>query len=375
MAMYCEGVLNDRELMNDIQNADLIIGDALYMCSSLIASKFSLPHVVILTNTLNLPAMHAFGIPFSPSYVPQFKSSLTDKLSFVERLENIYHWILVYWAFNHGMVPPFHDLKERYNIAPDKSIYETLGRVDLIISQKPFILEYPRPVLPNTKVVGPLLTTPAKPLRDELEEFMRRSGNEGVILLDRAEAKIDLSSNIKVASWLPQNDILGHNQTKLFINHGGVNGLMEAAYHGVPMICAPFFGDQYDNAHLARRKGFAEVVNLDTITADELVEVIIKVISNHSYRESAVGVSKFIKLLPRSPLQEAADWIEYTQAVGGLQHLRPRCLDLPFYKLYFLDVLLVAVLTIAFVWFSLKYLRSRWLGMRITWLADKEKIL
>lgn len=153
MAMYCEGVLNDRELMNDIQNADLIIGDVLYMCSSLIASKFSLPHVVILTNTLNLPAMHAFGIPFTPSYVPQFKSSLTDKLSFVERLENIYHWILVYWAFNHGMVPPFHDLKERYNIEPDKSIYETLGRVDLILSQKPFILEYPRPVLPSKFVV------------------------------------------------------------------------------------------------------------------------------------------------------------------------------------------------------------------------------
>lgn len=108
-----------------------------------------------------------------------------------------------------------------------------------------------------------------------------------------AETKIDLSSNIKVASWLPQNDILGHNQTKLFINHGGANGLMEAAYHGVPMICAPFFGDQYDNAHLARRKGFAEVVNLDTITADELVEVIIKVISNHRYTARQSSYSTF----------------------------------------------------------------------------------
>ncbi len=58
---------------------------------------------------------------------------------------------------------------------------------------------------------------------------------------------------------------------------------MEAAYHGVPMICAPFFGDQYDNAYLAKRKGFAEVVNLDAITADELVDVIGGVISNQRY--------------------------------------------------------------------------------------------
>lgn len=149
MAMYCEGILNDRELTTDIQNADVIIGDGLYMCSTLIASKFSLPHIVVLLNTLSFPAMRAFGVPLTPSYVPQFKSTLADDLSFVERLQNIYHWILGYWAFNFGMVPPFHDLKKRYDIAPQETIYETLGRVDLIISQKPFILEYPRPLLPS----------------------------------------------------------------------------------------------------------------------------------------------------------------------------------------------------------------------------------
>lgn len=92
--------------------------------------------------------------------------------------------------------------------------------------------------------------------------------------------KIPLSRNIKVASWLPQNDILGHKNTKLFINHGGVHGLMEAAYHGVPVICSPVFGDQYDNAHIAKEKGFGEVIDLDTITTDDLVEVIRKVVSN-----------------------------------------------------------------------------------------------
>jgi len=94
-----------------------------------------------------------------------------------------------------------------------------------------------------------------------------------------------------------------------------------------------------------------------------------------SYRESAVELSKFVKLLPRSPVQEAADWIEYTHVVDGLPHLRPRCLDLPFYKLYFLDVLLVAIIMSAILWFSLKYLRSRWLEMKRNSLIDKEKKL
>jgi len=50
--------------------------------------------------------------------------------------------------------------------------------------------------------------------------------------------------------------------------------------------------------------------------------------------------------LPRTPAQEAADWVEYTQAQGGLQYLRPRGLDLPFYQLYFLDMLLLGTLIV-----------------------------
>ena len=65
-----------------------------------------------------------------------------------------------------------------------------------------------------------------------------------------------------------------------------------------------------------------------------------------SYREAAARISKSIKQLPRTPAQEAADWVEYTQAQGGLQYLRPRGLDMPFYQLYFLDMLLLVTLVV-----------------------------
>ena len=65
-----------------------------------------------------------------------------------------------------------------------------------------------------------------------------------------------------------------------------------------------------------------------------------------SYRESAKRISKSIKQLPRTPVHEAADWIEYTQAQGGLPYLRPRGLDLPFYQLYLLDILLLIFMVV-----------------------------
>ena len=33
-----------------------------------------------------------------------------------------------------------------------------------------------------------------------------------------------MPSNVKFLSWLPQNDLLAHNKTKLFITHGGMYG-------------------------------------------------------------------------------------------------------------------------------------------------------
>jgi len=119
----------------------------------------------------------------NPAYVPQFKSALGNNLNLAERIKNVYHWIAVYLAFHVGMVPPFKELKDKYKITHNRGLYETLGRVDLIIGQVGFFLDYPRPILPNTRVVGPLLTSPSKPLPTKLEEFMQSSGDDGVTVV------------------------------------------------------------------------------------------------------------------------------------------------------------------------------------------------
>lgn len=49
------------------------------------------------------------------------------------------------------------------------------------------------------------------------------------------------SSNILYKNWLPQDDILAHPNTKLFITHAGKGGITEAQYHGVPMVALPIF--------------------------------------------------------------------------------------------------------------------------------------
>ena len=46
------------------------------------------------------------------------------------------------------------------------------------------------------------------------------------------------------------------------------------------MILSPFFGDQFDNARTAKDAGFAEVLPVKMATAEELVSVIQKVLTD-----------------------------------------------------------------------------------------------
>ena len=147
---YCDAQLSNQELVEEIKSADLIIGDALYPCSFLIADKFSLPHVTILmsalsTGTGNLP----LNLASLPSYIPQMFSALSDSMSFTERAKNTLMWTMYRLTSRYMFLSIYQDLKEKHNITPDKTLQQTFNAVDIIIVQTNFAIDYPRPLLPS----------------------------------------------------------------------------------------------------------------------------------------------------------------------------------------------------------------------------------
>jgi UDP:flavonoid glycosyltransferase YjiC (YdhE family) len=89
--------------------------------------------------------------------------------------------------------------------------------------------------------------------------------------------------NIKTVTWMPQNDILGHPQLRLFMTHGGANSVYEAAYHGVPLLVTPLWGDQFGFAQKVRAVGMGSSIDIrfnTVITAENIVELINELIEN-----------------------------------------------------------------------------------------------
>lgn len=67
--------------------------------------------------------------------------------------------------------------------------------------------------------------------------------NERVIWKwEKDEGMPDLPPNVKLVKWVPQQDLLGHPNIRLFITHGGLLSTEEAVYHGVPVLGLPVFG-------------------------------------------------------------------------------------------------------------------------------------
>lgn len=381
-----EGMFEDTKLMQSLRDAkyDLVLTDPAIGTGVLMAHRLGLPLVFNVRWTIQ--GEGHFAIAPSPlSYIPTPGSELTDKMTFMQRVKNILYFFFTRLQIWYVAEPNYKPFVHRY-FGSDVHYMELFQSADIWLMRNDFTFEFPRPTMPNVVYMSGFQCKPSKPLSKDLQDFVQSSGEHGIIVMtlgtlveklpdDIAEeiaaafAKLPqkviwrhkgkkpstTGNNTLILDWLPQNDLLGHPKTRVFVAHGGTNGIQEAIYHGVPLVGLPLMFDQPDNFFRMQARGVAKVLDIATVNKENFLEALKEVLYGPSYREKMKELSSLQRDQPLSPLDRAIFWIEFVMRHKGAAHLRTESYKMSSIQYYSVDVaafLLAVILLLFTIWIS-----------------------
>ncbi|XP_005395398.1 PREDICTED: UDP-glucuronosyltransferase 1-8 isoform X6 [Chinchilla lanigera] len=383
---HCRSLFKDKKLVQYLQESsfDAVFLDPFDACGLIVAKYFSLPSIVFSRGIFCHYLEEGAQSPAPLSYVPRVLLGFSDAMSFRQRVWNhIFH-------FGEHLLCPY-VYKKALEMASEilqtpVTAYDLFSHTSIWLLRGDFVLDYPKPVMPNMVFIGGINCHEGRPLPQEFEAYVNASGEHGIVVFSLGSmvseipekkamaiaeglGKIpqtvlwrytgtppsNLAKNTILVKWLPQNDLLGHPKTRAFITHAGSHGIYEGICNGVPMVMMPLFGDQMDNAKRMETRGAGVNLNVLEMTADDLEDALKKVIYDKSYKENIMRLSSLHKDRPIEPLDLAVFWVEFVMRHKGAPHLRPAAHDLTWYQYHSLDVigfLLAIVLFVAFVAFK-----------------------
>uniref|UniRef100_A0A3B3U8S6 UDP-glucuronosyltransferase n=1 Tax=Poecilia latipinna TaxID=48699 RepID=A0A3B3U8S6_9TELE len=375
-------VLQDKVLIKKLRDTkfDLMLTDPAFPMGVILGGYLKLP-MVFNVRWINNGESHQSIAPSPVSYAPVSGSELHDQMDFLERTKNMLHYLYNLYELYVVIKPTYTDLFHKY-FPPGTDLVSLELSADIWLFRADFIFEFPRPTMPNMVYIGGFQCKEAQPLPDELEAFMQSSGEHGVVVMSLGtvvsalphgitediaaafaelpqkviwrfdgEKPSTLGKNTKLVKWLPQNDLLGHPKTKVFIAHGGTNGMYEAIYHGVPVLGLPLLFDQFDNLLRMKVRGAARVVEVRSLTKDNFLEALKDILENPSYRENSQRLSKLHRDRPMSSMDTSIFWIEYVIRNKGASHLQSAGFSLPWYSYFCMDVaVFVLAITGTSIW-------------------------
>nr|KAF6495697.1 hypothetical protein HJG63_010098 [Rousettus aegyptiacus] len=379
----CVALLYNKDLIASLNASafDLVLTDPVYPCGAVLAQYLSVPAVFFLHFLPCNLDYEATQCPNPSSYIPTLFTRNSDHMTFLQRVKNMIYPMIVKYTCDAIYSPYVRLASELFQ--REVSLVDIFSYASMWLFRKDFVLNYPRPVMPNMVFIGGINCVSRKPLLQEFEGYINASGEHGIVVfslgsmvseipekkaMEIADAlgKIpqtvlwrytgprpsNLAKNTILVKWLPQNDLLGHPMTRAFITHSGSHGIYEGICNGVPMVMMPLFGDQMDNAKRIETRGAGVTLDVLEMTSEDLVNALKTVINDKSYKENIMRLSSLHKDRPIEPLDLAVFWVEFVMKHKGAKHLRPAAHDLTWYQYHSLDVigfLLAIVLGVVFI--------------------------
>ncbi|XP_068632701.1 UDP-glucosyltransferase 2-like [Battus philenor] len=351
----CRVLLESRmfdEFVEAKGNYDLIIVEHFNSdCMLGIVHNYGLPSVGLSSCALLPWSMSRVGAPDNPAYVPGMTLPLVDEMTLSQRIENTF-FLLFYTIWYEIIIrheeqrllekklnrrlPPLEDIGKNASVVLVNTHHSWNG----VRVMPPSVIEVGGIHLHNKRIqelpvgikewvsnaehgfivfsFGSLIrasSLPGEKLRVLLNVFERLPQR----IVWKFEKEIDnLPDNVRIMKWIPQYDLLHHNNCVAFITHGGMLSLTEAVSAGVPVLVVPLLGDQFGNAEHAKHAGFARVLRLSELNEIQLYKALRDVLTPGMHFR-AKQLSEIWRDRQHSPMDTAIYHIERTARHKGLK--------------------------------------------------------
>ncbi|KAI8051950.1 hypothetical protein BDF22DRAFT_656084 [Syncephalis plumigaleata] len=309
--------------------------------------------------------------------------------------------------------------------------YEERWRHGLVLVNSFFGFETPRPLPPNTYMVGPLLPKEFTPLSDELRQFLdahervvyvafgsamivprqrlstilyallaahrdglidavvwglMRSGNHEESLLSTitidgtTHSVADMRSGrhpvVRLLDRAPQRAILQHPSTVLFISHCGISSVYETIFAGVPVLGLPIMGDQAMNARKLTELQVGLWLPRTDVKVDMLNDAFHRLLSPDSSlaKDSRANMARLYRMISIADRNRnhSADLIELAAVPGAIKTHETANWRMPWWKARNYDLYAFALLVLSAIIGGVVY-AIRYAIMALRFSRHKEK--
>ncbi|PVD26858.1 hypothetical protein C0Q70_12006 [Pomacea canaliculata] len=241
---FCDTLLTNASFFQNVKELrpDLFVFDNLRFMNMMTIISYRLGVPFAFLGTFYDPYYQR--IPLQPCNIPLIIFSYSHHMSFLQRvLTTVLH---VFSSVVDGF--SYKEAVSRY--APEMpflTIDMLVARAEIWLVETDHILDYPRPSMPNVKLIGGTATGHSKPLPPHFKSFMD-DAKEGVVIVSfgsyvlsppepitkniisvlqdlpfksvfRSNILSPNSKKILTSSWIPQNDLLAHPNTRVFVSH------------------------------------------------------------------------------------------------------------------------------------------------------------
>ncbi|CAD7686761.1 unnamed protein product [Nyctereutes procyonoides] len=160
----CESLMHNKNLIRHLNASsfDVVLTDPVYPCGAILARYLSLPSVFFLRNIPCDLDSEGTQCPNPSSYIPRLLTRNSDHMTFLQRVKNMLYPLALKYIC-HFSFTPYASLASEL-LQREVSLEDILSSGSVWLFRGDFVLDYPRPIMPNMFFIGGINCANRKPL-------------------------------------------------------------------------------------------------------------------------------------------------------------------------------------------------------------------